>query len=66
MTNPALWVAVAGCITAAASLITAVRAHTRATDAHHIALGHALDRSWHPGSPARVVKVRPADPPQQD
>jgi hypothetical protein len=54
MSNPALWVAIAGCISAVASLITAARAHSRATDAHHIALGHALDRSWHPGAPARI------------
>jgi hypothetical protein len=61
-TNPAFWTGLAGVIGAVAALVTAVRAHTRASDAHAIALGHALDRSWHPGAP-RPLRRPPADLP---
>ncbi len=60
MTNPALWAAVAGCITAAASLIAALRARAKAADAHAIALGHALDRTRHPAPPPGAR--RPSSP----
>lgn len=63
MTNPALWTAVAGCIGAVAALLTAIRAHTRAVDAQSIAIGHALDRSWHPGAPPQAVRITPPDAP---
>lgn len=62
--NPALWTAIAGCVGALAALVTAVRAHTRATDAHTIAVGHALDRAWHPTRPRSSIPINPVGNPR--
>jgi hypothetical protein len=45
------WVVVAAVVLAWASLVVALRARKQAADAHALALGHALDRSWHPRRP---------------
>jgi hypothetical protein len=59
VSNPALWAAIAGCLGALGALITAIRAHRKATDAHMIAVGHALDRGPH----VMPIPLRPAGPP---
>jgi len=56
MTTPQRWAVAAAVVTAAASLVVAVRARAVAADAHALALGHALDRSWHPRRPPSDVQ----------
>lgn len=51
MTRPQRWALAAAVASAAASLGVALRARKLAADAHALALGHALDRSWHPRRP---------------
>lgn len=55
MTKSQQWALAAAVWMAAAGLVIALRARKLAADAHGLALGHALDRSWHPRRP-------PADP----
>jgi hypothetical protein len=51
MTKSQRWTLAAAAVVAAASLGVALRARAVAADAHALALGHALDRSWHPRPP---------------
>jgi hypothetical protein len=51
MTKSQRWALAAAAVVAAASLGVALRARALAADARALALGHALDRSWHPRRP---------------
>jgi hypothetical protein len=62
-TNPEFWASAAAVLTAVGGLLRATHAKTRADDAHAIAVGHALDRSWHPNAPRPVGGRRPPAPP---
>lgn len=63
MRDPALWIAVAGCLVAVAAVVAALIALGRARLAESIAIGHALDRSWHPAAPGPAVRLTRADKP---
>jgi len=56
MTKSQRWTLAAAVATAAASLVVALRARAVAADARALALGHALDRSWHPRRPPSDVQ----------
>lgn len=58
-TNPEFWASAAAVVTAVGGLLRATHAKVKAEDAHAIALGHALDRSWHPLAP-RPTATRPS------
>lgn len=57
--SPEFWTAFGSAVVAVGGLLKATRAKTRADDAHQIAVGHALDRSWHPNAPRPVGIRRP-------